>query len=481
MKKILSTLLIGLLVLPFLSGLTIADESGFKRKLLVTAYYSPLPDQSFYIKGSYEADIILNGRGTNGADGTEVYVGMLAAPKTYPFGTRVVLPGLGVGEVHDRGGAIIAGADYDRIDVWMGRGEEGLARALNWGARMIEGEVYTIAHQVEPSGFSFDWVSTQLPTGLVARLKQRTLNNPQVVVSEPVTFDTDEVKELQEALAEFGYYTGDPTGDYDTKTEAAVLAFQLAEGVIESESDTGAGHFGPMTRATLQEKLELREKGIAKEIQRLEENRTLLASGLGKDSEGESVLALQRMLWELGYYDGNLTGDYDTETVNAVYAFQTKNKIINDPQGQGAGYYGKSTHDALNAVIEEKKEREKDYPESMQVWVPAKQTLPQIAELSAPVVLAKQEIHFNVPQFDQQVLVLNSNLGLNDRGEEVVKLQNFLISQGYLASGLNTGYYGSKTREAVLKFQLDKGIVSSASDAGAGNVGPQTRSILGAA
>ena len=137
------------------------------RKLLVTAYYSPLPDQAFYIRGSYEADIRLNGRGTNGADGTEVYEGMLAAPKSYPFGTRVMIPGLGVGEVHDRGGAILAGKDYDRIDVWMGRGEEGLARALNWGARIVEGEVYFSADLVEP-GLSFAWVNATLPASLCA-------------------------------------------------------------------------------------------------------------------------------------------------------------------------------------------------------------------------------------------------------------------------------------------------------------------------
>jgi 3D (Asp-Asp-Asp) domain-containing protein len=158
-----------------------------KRKLLVTAYYSPLPDQDFYIRGSYEADIRLNGRGTNGADGTEVYVGMLAAPRTYPFGTRVSIPGLGVGEVHDRGGAILAGKDYDRIDVWMGHGEEGLARALNWGARVVEGEVYFTAHQVEP-GLSFGWVSSTLPEAFVQRLKNKSVKPSNTVSdSAPVT------------------------------------------------------------------------------------------------------------------------------------------------------------------------------------------------------------------------------------------------------------------------------------------------------
>jgi len=33
---------------------------------------------------------------------------MVAAPKSYAFGTVIVIPGLGVGEVKDRGGAIVA-------------------------------------------------------------------------------------------------------------------------------------------------------------------------------------------------------------------------------------------------------------------------------------------------------------------------------------------------------------------------------------
>ena len=34
---------------------------------IVTAYYSPEPNQSIYMRGSYEADMRLNGRGTHGA------------------------------------------------------------------------------------------------------------------------------------------------------------------------------------------------------------------------------------------------------------------------------------------------------------------------------------------------------------------------------------------------------------------------------
>jgi 3D (Asp-Asp-Asp) domain-containing protein len=32
---------------------------------------------------------------------------MLAAPVTYPFGSVIYFPGIGIGEVADRGGAIV--------------------------------------------------------------------------------------------------------------------------------------------------------------------------------------------------------------------------------------------------------------------------------------------------------------------------------------------------------------------------------------
>jgi hypothetical protein len=78
-----------------------------KKSFIVTAYYSPLPNQSRYLRGSYEGDIRLNGNGTNGASGKPVYPGMLAAPKSYSFGTVIHLEGLGTGTVDDRGGAIV--------------------------------------------------------------------------------------------------------------------------------------------------------------------------------------------------------------------------------------------------------------------------------------------------------------------------------------------------------------------------------------
>ena len=78
-----------------------------EKTFIVTAYYSPLPDQSRYLRGNYEAELRLNGNGTHGASGKPVYAGMLAAPKSYAFGTVIHLEGIGTGTVDDRGGAIV--------------------------------------------------------------------------------------------------------------------------------------------------------------------------------------------------------------------------------------------------------------------------------------------------------------------------------------------------------------------------------------
>lgn len=118
-----------------------AAEIGEEKTFIATAYYSPLPDQEKYYRGSYEADVKLNGEGIRASDGTLVFVGMIAAPKNYEFGTKIALDGIGVVSVHDRGGAINSGENTDRIDIWMGHGDEGLERTLAWGRREITGKI----------------------------------------------------------------------------------------------------------------------------------------------------------------------------------------------------------------------------------------------------------------------------------------------------------------------------------------------------
>ena len=122
-------------------------EPSQQQTFIVTAYYSPLLWQAEYYRWSYEADIRLNGRGTNGASGTPVFTGMIAAPKTYAFGTQIFFEWLWLGRVEDRGGAIVEalvrGQAYDRIDLWVGYGDEWLRRARAWGRREVKGTIVT--------------------------------------------------------------------------------------------------------------------------------------------------------------------------------------------------------------------------------------------------------------------------------------------------------------------------------------------------
>lgn len=456
---------------------------GEKRMLMVSAYYSPQPGQSFYMRGSYEADKRLNGRGTNGADGTPVYIGMLAAPRTYPFGTRISIPGLGVGEVHDRGGAILARNNYDRIDVWMGKGEDGLSRALNWGMRLVEGEVYFNAYEVEP-GLDFGWVSSTLPSGTLNRLKAKTLINPDIF-TKPITksSSTTSIKELQEALRLFGYYHDEVDGVFDNSTKEALMAFQIAEGVIPNANAVGAGYFGPKTQEALKTKSENFNSRVLKEQKRLQENVESITAGLGKKATGEKVYNLQQMLWELGYYRGELNGNYDAVTIDAVLEFQKDHGVVQNDWEQGAGYFGKKTHEALVAAVDKRAEKIAEYPVEMQVWVPAKVELPKLSSFDENIeVTERPELNFNADFPKGEVIATKDffqfDIELNDRGKDVVSLQNILVKEGYLTSGLNTGYFGAATKNALIKLQIDKGVIKNTSDTGAGRVGPKTRALL---
>lgn len=82
-------------------------------------------------------------------------------------------------------------------------------------------------------------------------------------------------------------------------------------------------------------------------------------------------------------------------------------------------------------------------------------------------------------------LTLNLKLGMNNK--QVLALQQVLNNAGYVIAksgpgsvGNETNYFGSLTREALRRFQCDKGIVCTGSESstGYGLVGPKTRLAL---
>jgi 3D (Asp-Asp-Asp) domain-containing protein len=108
-----------------------------KMTLVITAYYKPLPGQKKYAKGSYKGDIRLNGTGRTFFE-EEASEEIAAADfAVLPKGTLVGVPGHKVVKVGDTGGDIKG----ERLDIFMGSGEQALEKALKWGKKTIKTDI----------------------------------------------------------------------------------------------------------------------------------------------------------------------------------------------------------------------------------------------------------------------------------------------------------------------------------------------------
>jgi len=70
------------------------------------------------------------------------------------------------------------------------------------------------------------------------------------------------------------------------------------------------------------------------------------------------------------------------------------------------------------------------------------------------------------------------NVNYGSKSKEVIELQKRLKKEGFFTYPYFTEYYGPVTKQAVLKYQLARGIVRSPYDTGAGRLGPGTRASL---
>lgn len=353
-----------------------ADASGSgaveTRKFVVTAYYSPLPDQNYYLRGSYEADVRLNGNGTHGASGKPVYAGMLAAPKSYGFGTAIHLEGLGTGTVDDRGGAIVEAGErdqeFDRIDVWMGYGEEGLRRALAWGRRTVVGHVVPKAPGSKPLSSTIDIASvSKAPVSALAPKapEERVWTEPVGPKSSP-----ELVRSLSLKLAAAGYLDA-PRNLFDAEVRFALIRLQNDFSLISGPSDPNAGYYGPSTRKALRKaydeavaerrevdaeldayvaELDGKIGRFAKDVERIRASfadvRTV------KDGEiGPHVRTLQEALSRLGYLNAKPTAIFGPKTREAVAQFQIEHGLVLTKADPNAGKFGAVTRSKLVAAL----------------------------------------------------------------------------------------------------------------------------------
>jgi len=400
----------------------------FEQEFLVTAYYSPLPGQCCYVKGGLEADMILNGEGEIAADGTEVYPGMIAAPSRYKFGTRIALPGLGVFEVHDRGGAIQERADgVHRLDIWVGHGEEGLARALSFGLQSFTGTIYPSSGSQPKVSFLFE----SLPL-FFARLNPYKPSDGNFLSVRPKLGDRGpSVEMLQEHLKTAGYFNRSVTDLFGEETQRGLAAFvrdyQLEEPVDHLTEKTAAYLLAASYRS---------------------DARDPVSGYVDKSAAPSVVIEAQRILRFLGYYKGRTDGEYSDELAGTILKFQQDHGLVGTLNDPGAGRIGPITTEALELAWNRK-----------------------LVERRAERLFDRKRIEEILVERGE---VIERFLEEGEGWPEVRQLQHELSERGYFPPDRITGYFGGLTREAVLRYQMAHGLVSSPDDEAAGFVGPYT-------
>lgn len=170
---------------------------------------------------------------------------------------------------------------------------------------------------------------------------------------------------------------------------------------------------------------------------------TLINRRLALGDNNEEVLALGNFLKAKKYFSGKPTKKFTAALEKALIKYQVDNKLFANESSENLGVVTAATKDKI--ASDSCKKRDIETPSTSCVF-------------------------------------LTRNLMRQNNDERFVNdnrmLQRFLVQKGYMSSTFVTGEFGSITREAVIRFQLDNGIISSATQEGAGEVGPRTREFI---
>lgn len=243
---------------------------------------------------------------------------------------------------------------------------------------------------------------------------------------------SDNVRRLQQALTQLGYYSGKVDGSFGSGTQAAVSAFQQANSL------TVDGIAGSATIALL-------EKQTGIDIDGNSSSSSSTATGLFKGdysklqytSSGSRVRVLQQALKDLGFTISKVDGVFGQSTFEAVMAFQKATGLTVD------GKAGKNTLVKLESYFDSN------------------------GNVTQPMITPKPTADLDNIAYGIPTRTLREGMG----GQDVLYTQDRLAALGYL-TGISDGQYGAATKAAVLAFQKKNGLSAD------GVLGTNTRKRL---
>ena len=238
---------------------------------------------------------------------------------------------------------------------------------------------------------------------------------------------SDAVLKLQQDLSKLGYYSGTISGHFGSKTEAAVMSFQKANGL------SADGVAGSKTLAKIATALGNSSSSSSSNSSSSNSSSPSAASSslLKQGTKSEAVRTLQQNLKTLGYYTGSVTGNFGPLTKEAVYSFQKANGLSAD------GVAGEKTLAAISSKLKGGSSSGSSNNSS------------------------SSSSSGNNSSSSSTSSLLNTSITLQQgtKNDEVLKLQNMLTSLGFY-TGNKTGNFGEKTADAVIAYQKSKGLTA---------------------
>ena len=233
----------------------------------------------------------------------------------------------------------------------------------------------------------------------------------------------DAVLKLQQDLNKLGYYSGTISGHFGSKTEAAVMSFQKANGL------SADGIAGSKTLAKIATALGSSSSGSSSNSSSSNSSSSSASSSslLKQGTKSEAVRTLQQNLKTLGYYTGSVTGNFGPLTKEAVYSFQKANGLSAD------GIAGEKTLAAVSSKLK--------------------------GGSSSGSSNSSSSGSNNSSSSTSSLLNTSLTLQQGTKNDEVLKLQNMLTSLGFY-TGNKTGNFGEKTADAVIAYQKSKGLTA---------------------